>query len=284
MCYPNLFMVWTLPSGLRRMMKQWLTEPLWETISLLLISFPLCCTQDTYYVYITPTPDTLCPEEPCHTLSQYGERYFQNFNSNTTLVFLPGNHLLNYTISMGTSSDFPSATHTYQQDNPYPSLSLLGSPYQAHSSSPPEIRSRIECTWPAGFIFSGIVDLQINALAFISCGHNDSSALNIQSVWNASISNCAFQNNTNGWSGSRNNGYGGAIHVHNSTLSLSRNTFHENFAYQGAVLYASTNNTLTISGNTFLNNSADQAGGALYVNVYNNLTLLDNTFQNNTVS
>ena len=75
-------------------MKQWLIEPFWKTIPLLLISFSLCHTQDIYY--ITPTPNTPCPGEPCHTLSQYGERYFQNFNSNTTLVFLPGDHLLNY--------------------------------------------------------------------------------------------------------------------------------------------------------------------------------------------
>jgi len=234
-------------------MKQWLTEPLWKTISLLLISFPLCCTQDPYY--ITPMPDTPCPGEPCHTLSQYGEQYFQNFNSNTTLVFLPGDHLLNYTISIGTASDFPSATHTYQQDNPSPSLSLLGSPYQAHSSSLQEIRSTITCTWPAGFVFLGIVELHINSLAFISCGHTDSAALNIQSAWNASISNCAFQNNTNGWSG-------GAIHVHNSTLSLSRNTFHENFAYAGGALFVDRSNTLTIKESTFQNNSAEY-GGAL---------------------
>ena len=282
MHYPAIITVYSAWFSIKgagnRMKKQRLTESLWVKISLLLvislISFPLCCTQNTYY--ITPTPDTPCLGEPCHTLSQYGQRYFQNLSSNATLVFLPGDHTLTYTISVGTVPDSPSATQTYQPD---PSLTLLGSPSLAGSPSLPELRSRIMCTRPAGFVFSGIAELRISALAFISCGRISSAAMNIQSVWNASISNCTFQNNTHGLSGSS---FGGAIDVENSTLTLARNTFRENFAHHGGVLYAYANNTLTFSGNTFQNNSADLAGGALFVNTRNSLTLLENTFQYNT--
>ena len=281
-------------------MKQWLTALIWHklTIITLLISFPLYSTQNTFY--IKPTTDTPCPGEPCHTLSQYGEQYFQNFSSNATLVFLRGDHTLNFTISVGTVSN---SWDDSQPDHYYPpsSLTLLG-----NSSSLPEMTSRIVCTWPAGFHFSGITELHITALAFISCGHNDSAAINILSVWNVGISNCTFQNNTNNGAESSESGYGGAIHVHRSNLTLVGNIFHRNFAYtggalkifanstasltrnifhnnsanyQGGALFAYASNTLTLSENTFQNNSADYAGGAVYADTNNTLTLSENTFQ-----
>ena len=256
-------------------MKQWLTALIWNklTIITLLISFPLYCTQNTYY--IKPTADTPCPGEPCHTLSQYGEQYFQNFSSNATLVFLPGDHTLNFTISVGTVSN---SWDDSQPDHYYPpsSLTLLGSP-----SSLPEMTSRIVCTWPAGFRFSGITELRITALAFISCGHNDSAAINILSVWNVGISNCTFQNNTNNGAESSESGYGGAIHVHRSNLTLVENIFHRNFAYTGGALEIFANSTASLTRNTFHNNSANYQGGALSANTSNTLTLSENTFQNN---
>ena len=252
-------------------MKQWLTTLIRHKLIIitLLISFPLYCTQNTYY--IKPTADTPCPGEPCHTLSQYGEQYFKNFSTNTTLVFLPGDHTLNFTISVGTLSnswDDSQPDHYYLPS----SLILLGSP-----TSLPQIISRIVCTWPAGFLLTGITELHITALAFISCGHNDSAAINILSVWNVSISNCTFQNNTNNRSGS---GFGGAIYVHGSNLILAENVFQRNFAYTGSALYAYLSNTLTLSKNTFQENSADY-GGALCAYTNNILTLSENTFQNN---
>ena len=271
-------------------MLQWL-----KLLLPLLVNFPLFCTQSAYY--ITPTPDTPCPGEPCHTLSQYIDQYFNNFSANTTLLFLPGDHTLNRTISIGTASN---SWDDFQPDyyHPHPSLTLLG-----NFSSLPEVTSRIACTWPAGFAFSGITDLHINALAFISCGHHDAAAVRIQSVCSVDISNCIFQNNANL------NGFGGAMYVHNSTLTLASNTFQHNSAYLGGALEVYTNNTLTLFGNVFQNNSAftgggvdvdsrsiltlsenifvnnsTDFGGALYAHTKNYLTLFNNTFQNNSAN
>ena len=272
-------------------MKQWFVAVTWHKLAIftLFISFSLYCTQSTYY--IKPTADTPCPGEPCNTLSQYGEEYFQNSSSNATLVFLPGEHTLKFTISVGTLPD------DSQPDQYYPpsSLTLLG-----NTSSFPEITSRIVCTWPAGFIFSGITELHITALAFISCGHGYRAAISILSVWDISITNCTFQNNTNQYFN------GGAIHVDNCNLTLAENTFRHNYAQvggaiqivvntivaisrntfqdnsaviAGGALHADTNNTLTLSENTFQNNSADYIGGALYADTNNILTLSENTFQ-----
>ena len=46
--------------------------------------------------YVTPIPNTLCPEEgvPCFTLSEYATKPSDYFASNTTLILLPGNHSL----------------------------------------------------------------------------------------------------------------------------------------------------------------------------------------------
>ena len=263
-------------------MKQWFVALTWHMLAIftLFISFPLYCTQSTYY--IKPTADTPCPGEPCNTLSQYGEEYFQNSSSNATLVFLPGEHTLNFTISVGTLPDDSQPDYYYysyysswddsQPDQYYPpsSLTLLGSP-----SSLPEITSRIVCTWPAGFIFSAITELNITALAFISCGHNDSAAINIWSVWNISITNCTFQNNTNQYRS------GGAIYVHSCNLTLAENKFRHNYAHVGGAIQIDVNTIVAISRNTFQNNSADYAGGALAAYINNTLTLSENTFQNN---
>ena len=256
--------------------KLWFTTILWHklTIITLLIIFPLYDTQNTYY--IKPTAETPCPGEPCHTLSQYGEQYFVNSSANATLVFLPGDHTLNFTISVGTLFDFRNESFTSQSD-PYQSsssLTLLG-----NSSFLPEITSRIECTWPAGFIISGFTELHISALAFISCGHNDSATINILSVQNINISNCNFQHNTNNRSGSSEYGFGGAIYVHGSNLTIAENTFQHNFAHKGGALQVFANSTVTFSRNLFLNNSA-RHGGAFYASVNNTLTLSENTFQN----
>ena len=259
---------------------------LWHKMLLLLTvtavnSFSEGSTENTFYV--TPTPDTPCPGEPCHTLSQYTDQYRWNFSSNTTVVFLPGDHTLNRTISMGAVSiDYPDQLNKVSPEYYYlhPSLTLLGS-----SSSLPEVTSRIVCTWPAGFAFLGITELVINALAFISCGHSDSAAVKIESVWNISISNCLFQDNTNGLpqQKSTTGGCGGAIYVYNSTLTLVGNTIQNNSADLGGALYAYTKNTLTLMDNKFRNNSAGN-GGALIANIDNILTLSDNTFQNNSAN
>ena len=265
-------------------MKQKCAIMLWQKLLLLLTvmtvsSFSEHSARNAYY--ITPTPNTPCPGDPCLTLSQYAKQYYwNNCSSNTTLVFLPGDHTLNVTISMATVSNYTAQLNRISMKYfyyPHPSLTLLGSP-----SSLPEVTSRIVCSWPAGFVFSGITELHISSLAFISCGHNDSAAVKILSVQNMNISNCTFQNNTNSLNLLNDNDkQGGAIYVYNSTLTLKGNTFQNNFAQVGGALYSYTNNTLTLSENTFQNNSANRSGGTLLVHTYNMLTLSKNTFYSN---
>ncbi len=271
---------------------------IWQKLSLLYVLYclPSCSTDNTYYV--TPTSDTPCPGEPCHTLSQYAEQDFKNFSSSTTLLFLSGDHTLHHTISFGLNvdlSDWRSSTHHH---NPNHSLTLLGDP-----SSPPEATSRIVCTWSAGFSFSGITELHITALAFSSCGHGP--AVSIWSVLNASIVNSTFQNNFSWqWQDGRHSDEEGVISTLNSTLTITGCTIQNNGGYHrrallvessiltltrcmiqnndGGALFA-MDSILTLIENIFQNNTAD-CGGALYIHKNNILIFAYNTFQNNSAT
>ena len=270
---------------------------MWQKLPRLFVLYclPSCSTENTYY--ITPTPDTPCPGESCHTLSQYAEDHFNNFSSNTTLVFLPGDHTLNHTTSFGltdTLSDWRDTTHHHY---PYHSLTLLGSP-----SSLPEATSRIVCTRSAGFAFSGITELHITALAFTSCGHGP--AVSIWSVLNSSIVNCTFQNKFSWqWQDGGCSCEGGVISTLNSTLTLAGRTVQNNGGYhRGALAVVSSiltltecmiqnndggalfamDSVLTPTENIFQSNTAEREG-SLYIHQNNILILTHNMFQNNSV-
>ena len=106
---------------------------------ILLVLLTSCSAQSTCYV--TPTPDTPCPAEPCHTLSEYvASQNFNNLPVTTTIEFLSGIHTLEQTIFVTNLTR----------------LTLHGD-----SSSLPVVTSRIECTWPAGFVFTDITELYI---------------------------------------------------------------------------------------------------------------------------
>ena len=221
----------------------------WQ-LMLLLFLLGSCSAQSIYY--IAPTPNTPCPGEPCHTLSEYvAGQYFSNLPVNTTMEFLPGNHTLEQTISV---------------------TNLTWLTLHGDSSYLPEVTSRIECTRPAGFVFTNINELYINALAYTSCGHHNSAAILIMSIQHSNISYCSFHNSVNA------DGYGGALYIQNSYVILTVNTFQNNSADAGGALYVDES-TLNLTENTFQNNPANY-GGAVCV-LYSTLTLTENTFQNN---
>ena len=73
-----------------------------------------CSTEGIYYV--RPTDVSSCPGQPCHNLSYYSENSQLYFTSNTTLYFLPGEHILGPIIvtdvSNITLAGIMSADHT----------------------------------------------------------------------------------------------------------------------------------------------------------------------------
>ena len=147
------------------------------------------------------------------------------------------------------------------------------------SSFLPEIISRIVCvSSSAGFVFRDVTGLHITALAFVSCVYNStggsSGVVSLISVQRSNISNCTFQNFFNSGVDK------GALAIINSTITITGNTFKNNSAEGwGGALYVDSSN-LDLTENTFHNNSAAGGGGGLYV-IYSSLNLTRNTFQNN---
>ena len=143
-------------------------------LTLLLLSAiqSVCFTQSTYY--IKPTPDTPCPAEPCLTLSEYAQGHF--LTSNTTLIFLPGNHSLDRDIAVTNVTRFV----------------MLGD-----STDDPDITTRIACTSPAGFVFQDISEVQVHLMEVNSCGNNEHSAMLVSSVTQLQIINSTFHDSRN---------------------------------------------------------------------------------------
>ena len=57
-------------------------------------------------LYVTPSPLTACPSTPCHLLSQYIENATEYFLSNTTMIFLLGEHTFNVMANITSVMDF----------------------------------------------------------------------------------------------------------------------------------------------------------------------------------
>ena len=211
----------SLPTRHRRMSFQVL-------LLLLLFIYPLCSAQNTYYV--TPTADTLCPGEPCFSLSEYItdlEQSGQTFTSGLTLIFLPGNHTIEINVPIVE----------------LPSLSLLGD-----SSSLPELTSIVICTQPISFTFFRLSELSISNIGFSSCGDLANAPIRLEQVRQAEISNCLFQDGQNG-----------AVSVIDSTVILLENRFKNNSATIGGGLYIDRS-AVNLTRNIFTKNYAEVNG------------------------
>ena len=79
-------------------------------VAAMLLSALSCCSAENVY-FVTPTQptDTSCSTCPhnsthCATLSEYAKQTNSYFTSNTTMVFLPGNHILDMNITVANIS------------------------------------------------------------------------------------------------------------------------------------------------------------------------------------
>ena len=237
--------------------------PLVLTLALLSSIHAESYTVSTYH--IKPTPDTPCPAETCLTLSEYAQGHL--LTSDTTLIFLPGDHSLDRDIAVTNVTRFV----------------MLGD-----SASLPSMASTIVCNGPHVFTFLNISQLHIYFLQITSCGSGTVPAISVVSVSHVQTLGSVFQDNGKA-----------SLLVVGSMLNCSRTNF-SNSLGTGLVLSKdyvelhssvfsnnsgggvnSTNSTLTLTGNnTFMNNTADFGGGisAAESNIYitGNIAFLDN--------
>ena len=215
--------------------------------------------QDASMYYVIPTAHSPCPDERCYTLSHIIEKANHYITSNTSLVFLPGNHTVESGLLIRNIA----------------SLTMLGS----HSSF---TTTNLICSKPASFAIYNVSEVYISSLAFLSCGNNAIGAtITLNLVFSSQILNCSFHNSTNTNDG---NGIGGALAIESSRINLSGNLFTNNIATSthGGSVYIN-NSIATVSTNIFINNRANGWGGGIYLQNCS-VSLNANLFMNNTAS
>ena len=222
--------------------------------ALLINTFSYCSAENVYCVKPATTSCSSCPHDSlnCTTLSEYAQEAELYFTSNTTMVFLPGDHTLDTNITVANVDR----------------LTMRG------GSSSGKIATVI-CSGPVGLSFTRMVEFKMCSLAFASCSrpiimmdiyvYFGYGAMYLQSTQYAELVNCSFHDNN-----------GTALLVDNTNITLAGNTeFTHNRAcgnpiLGGAIIALSSN--LTFTGNTtFLGNSAvfgqcplAASGGAIY--------------------
>ena len=262
------------------------------TLSLVLVASLLsyCSAENVYCVTPTATSCSSCPHNSanCTTLSEYAQEAELYFTSNTTLVFLLGDHVLDRNITVANVTR----------------LTMHGEWSSSGNTA------TVVCTGSFFLIFTSTVDLKIHLLAFTSFTYH---ALSLYSTQRTEVVNCSFHgnhgtalvvNNTDiTLAGSTEfkhnracgiNVLGGAIIASNSNLTFNGNTtFLDNsatsgqcqlskFVFGGGAIFTSGNTVLNFSGtNNFINNSAF-SGGAIYTD-YNTVLSFNgaNNFINN---
>ncbi len=224
---------------------------------------PLASTETTYH--IRPTSESPCPYEDCLTLSVYASetsRYFNN-SDNLTLVFLPGEHVLN----------------TFIIFQLLERLNLLG-----NTSSLPNITSKIVCNGIPALTLKNISKVEIKALTFYSCGTQSKSrgsdipAIAAAFIPNFQLLSCIMEHNvfslflyksklvSQDCVFDSNMGvYGGAVFAYNSTgVFAGQTVFKDNTAaVDGGGIYAIHSELIFRGSATFIRNSALGSGGGV---------------------
>ena len=272
--YITNYMVYTFLQSFQHMMGQ-------STLvaALLISTLSYCSAENVYCVTPTTTSCSSCPHSStnCTTLSEYAQEAELYFTSNTTMVFLPGDHVLDTNITVANVAG----------------LTMCGESSSGNGAT-------IVCSGSVGLLFTSMVDFKIDSLAFTSCSreyvtppsflpmptaNNVHAALLLQSTQYAELANCSFHHNI-----------GTALVVNNTNITLADMNFAQNYVYcigddnlGGGGITAFCSN-LTFTGNTtFLENKAycgaldyGVSGGAIFA--YGNTVLSFNgasSFMNN---
>ena len=210
--------------------------------------------------YIAPSS---CRVKPCLTLSQFAANTSW-LQSNTSLIFLRGNHSLNLEVTISDIYNFSM----------FSNLALAGF----------QVDTQVICQQNANFKFDNISYLWIKGLRFVGCGNN-----RVLSVNKLIVEGCTFH-------GQRNSGT--ALEIIHTNASIENSHFISNTlgsccchfigpnsfcAHVGGAITIATHSNVTILKCMFVGNSAE-IGGAVYVDSGSTITTLNSTFIENYVA
>ena len=187
--------------------------------------------EHTYYV----KPDNLSPTCPdvqsCLTLDQYVAQQSKFFTTNSTFIFLLGNHSTRTTIHLRNVSD----------------IILKG------------IDSAL-CKTDMALQCEHVTDLTIQRMTISFTGSNgeQSSALSITNSKDVLILNTSFQGGSD-----HDIHLSRAVSFNHSNATIENSTFRGNTGYDGGAIYISDGSNITMNGNLFVGNHAEHNGGAI---------------------
>ena len=214
--------------------------------------------------YVIPSSNTACPEEgmPCFTLSQYATKPSNYFASTTTLILLPGNHILDLELSIGNIQLLIVASNTISNSD-----------------------TSITCHQSAKFTFQTINVVSMRGIVFLGCVNNKVARLE-----QFTLEDCSFQ-------GQGRNGTG--LEVNEVfTANIIRSSFTSNTGREilreygrrrqtgGAIIVENSRLGITISDSTLNNNTVtgdSGCGGAVYAES-SPITIVNSTLNSNTVN
>ena len=218
--------------------------------ALLINTLCYCSASNVYCVTPTVASCPSCPDNSTHctTLSEYAQEAELYFTSNTTIVFLPGDHVLDADITVANVSR----------------LTMHG------ESSSDNYTATVVCSGPYGLIFTNMMKFKMQSLAFTKCSRMYTFPLNVlnsiitslfrvpftptlpfiakhalllQSTQYAELVNCSFHDNI-----------GTALVVINSSITAENNDFTHNYCEPDKCItgggIVTVNSSLTFIGNT----------------------------------
>ena len=232
--------------------------------ALLINTLCYCSAENMYCVTPTATSCSSCPDNStnCTTLSEYAQEAERYFTFNTTIVFLPGDHVLDRNITVANVTR----------------LTMRG------ESSSGNYTAKVVCSGPVGLIFTNIMKFKIQSLAFTKCSRMYTFPLNVlnsiitsffrvsftpsspliarhalllQSTQYAELVNCSFRDNI-----------GTALVVINSNITAENNDFTHNYCepdkcISGGGITALSSSLTFIGNTTFIGNIGIVAGAGI---------------------
>ena len=155
-----------------------------------------CSAENVYCVAPTATSCLSCSHNThCATLSEYAQEAELYFTSNTTMVFLPGDHALDTNITVGNVAR----------------LTMRGESSSGNGAT-------VACSGPVGLSFRNMVEFKVHSLLFTFCGRDSvvspvsKYALLLESIAHTELFSCSFYGNL-----------GAALVVDNTNITTAGN-------------------------------------------------------------
>ena len=271
-------------------------------LSLVLLLVSTAITNGRVELYIKPSPDAPCPQDPCPTLSQFAtspSNYIGN-DTDISLILLYGKHSLERELSVYGSHNF---TMKSQEDNGTVEIECASQSarFVVNETTFVSIKG-LQLIGCGGNTVTAVEELVVDDTIFQGEGEGRGTALDLDEVQFAQIFRTEFILNSPGEHSERHEvrefvtenlftlliifglqpndlvSVGGALLTTSSNVSITNTKFDLNTAELGGVLLA-TNSNITITQCTYSSNSAHY-GGVIFTNG-SSVTIDNSTFNNN---